>query len=71
LLPETLALGDPTLLADPSLLTGVELVADQQRAYLNAPAEHRLVEIDFADSARISRTFDTPAAPLRLAETGR
>ncbi|MCS5722951.1 ABC transporter [Herbiconiux sp. CPCC 203407] len=72
----TLAATEPLLteslaLADPSLLAGVELVADQQRAYLNAPAEHRLFEIDFADSARVSRTFDTPSAPLHLAETGR
>lgn len=65
LLPQTLAR------ADPSLLAGVELVADQQRAYLNAPAERLLIEIDFADSARVSRTFDTSAAPLHLAETGR
>jgi hypothetical protein len=67
LLTETLA----DARADPSLLDGLELIADQQRAYLNAPAEHRLIEIDFADSARVSRTFDTLAAPLHLAETGR
>jgi len=47
------------------------LIADQQRAYLSAPAEQRLYEIDFADGARIARTFETPTAPQFVAETGR
>jgi hypothetical protein len=47
------------------------LVADQHRAYLNAPAERRLYEIDFADGARVARTFETPSAPAFFAETGR
>ncbi|MFT7766925.1 ABC transporter [Clavibacter tessellarius] len=47
------------------------LVADQQRAYLAGPVERRLHEIDFADGARVSRTFDTPAEPAFTAETGR
>jgi hypothetical protein len=47
------------------------LVADQPRAYLNGPAEHVVYEIDFADAARISRTFETPTQPALLAETGR
>ncbi|MFB2586816.1 ABC transporter [Herbiconiux liukaitaii] len=47
------------------------LMADQQRAYLSAPVEHRLFEIDFADGARIARTFDTPTEPAFTAETGR
>ncbi len=47
------------------------LVADQYRAYLNAPAEGVLYEIDFADGARIARVFPTPAMPAFLAETGR
>lgn len=47
------------------------LIADQQRAYLNAPAEHRLYEIDFADAGRIARTFETPNAPSFVAGTGR
>lgn len=47
------------------------LVADQQRAYLSAPAERRLHEIDFADDARVARTFETPTEPLLLAGTGR
>jgi hypothetical protein len=47
------------------------LVADQQRAYLAGPVERRLHEIDFADGARVSRTFDTPTEPAYTAETGR
>ena len=47
------------------------LIADQQRAYLSAPTEKRLYEIDYADGARIARTFDTDAAPAFVAETGR
>ncbi|KZC94346.1 hypothetical protein [Clavibacter tessellarius] len=47
------------------------LVADQQRAYLAGPFERRLHEIDFADGARVSRTFDTQAEPAFTAETGR
>lgn len=70
----TLATTEPLLsgtLADPALLQGVELIADQQRAYLNAPAEQRLHEIDFADDARLARSFDTTTVPAFLAETGR
>lgn len=47
------------------------LIADQQRAYLNAPAEGRLYEIDFADGARIAREFETPTAPAFVVGTGR
>lgn len=47
------------------------LIADQSRAYLNGPAEHAVYEIDFADSARISRMFATDTPPDLLAETGR
>jgi len=60
LVAESLAAGD-----DPAL------IADQQRAYLSGPAERRLFEIDFADGARIARTFDTAAPPAFTAETGR
>ncbi len=70
----TIAATDPLLprtLADPELLAGVELTVDQQRAYLNAPAEQSLFEIDFADDARIARTFDTDTIPAHLAEVGR
>jgi hypothetical protein len=47
------------------------LVADQQRAYLSGPSERRLVEIDYADGARVARTFDTATEPAFTAETGR
>ena len=47
------------------------LVVDQQRAYVSAPAERRLHEIDFADGARVARTFETETEPLFLAGTGR
>ncbi|KTS91559.1 ABC transporter [Microbacterium testaceum] len=49
----------------------VNLVADQQRAYLNGPAEDRLWEIDFADGARVAREFAPERSPLFFAETGR
>jgi hypothetical protein len=67
---ETAPLLDVTL-RSPEALAGVELVADQQRAYINAPLERRLYEIDFADGARIARTFETTADASFLAETGR
>lgn len=47
------------------------LVLDQQRAYLSGPAERRLFEIDFADDARVSRTFTTDDEPAFTAGTGR
>ena len=50
---------------------GATLIADQQRAYLSAPAEGLLVEIDFADGARIARTFETATEPAFTALTGR
>lgn len=49
----------------------VSLIADQQRAYLNGPAEGRLWEVDFADGARIAREFTPSRTPLFVAETGR
>lgn len=55
-------------LADGKLPT---LIADQHRAYLSAPTEHRLYEIDYADAARIARTFETATEPAFVAETGR
>lgn len=57
-----------------SLAAGADaptLIADQQRAYLNAPAERRLYEIDFADGARIAREFETPSGPAFVVGTGR
>ena len=58
-------------LADPDLAAGVTLVVDQQRAYLNGPAENMMWEIDPADDARISRVFETATSPVHLAGTGR
>lgn len=58
-------------LADPDLAARVTFVVDQNRAYLNGPAEQAMWEIDPADDARIARTFETAAAPLHLAGTGR
>ncbi|MBB3035905.1 hypothetical protein [Hoyosella altamirensis] len=57
--------------ADPERRPGLELTADQQRAYINGPAEKKLFEIDFADDARIARVFDTDAEPKFVVETGR
>jgi hypothetical protein len=48
---------------------GVELTVDAQRAYLNAPRDDVIYEIDYADAARIARTF--PANADFFAETGR
>ena len=50
---------------------GVDLVVDQERAYLNVPAEGVVHEIDYADKARIARTLETPTAPVFFTETGR
>ncbi|MDU0367890.1 ABC transporter [Microbacterium sp. KSW4-17] len=49
----------------------VSLIADQQRAYLNGPAEGRLWELDFAAGARVAREFTPEDVPLFVAETGR
>ena len=34
-----------------------ELTVDANRAYLSAPTDGQVYEIDFADNARIARTF--------------
>ncbi len=47
------------------------IVVDQQRAYLSGPVEKTLHELDFADDARVARTFDTATEPLFTAGTGR
>ena len=57
--------------ADPALLAGLELTVDSTRAYLNAPVEGLVYEIDYADGARVARTFAVAGSPLLLAETGR
>ncbi|WP_460796478.1 hypothetical protein [Microbacterium sp. GXF0217] len=58
-------------LADAETADRVRFVVDQNRAYLNGPAEQTLWEIDAADDARIARTFATAYTPLHLAGTGR
>ncbi|WP_104164444.1 ABC transporter [Cryobacterium sp. N22] len=68
LLPATLAAAANGAAA---LLDGVELTVDAGRAYLNAPTDGVVYEIDFADSARIARSFPIDGEPRFLAETGR
>ena len=58
-------------LRDNPAADGVELVVDQERAYLNAPAEGVVHEIDYADAARVARRLETRPAPTFFAETGR
>lgn len=70
----TLATTNPLLpvsIGDATLLSGIALVVDQQRVWVNAPGERLLHEIDFADSARIARSFPTEGVPLFVAGTGR
>lgn len=58
-------------LRDPRLRDGVALVVDEGRAYVNAPADGVVHEIDYADSARVARRLTTPTAPRFATETGR
>jgi len=60
-----------TSLADPAFASHVQVTVDAQRAYVNAPAEGLVHEIDFADNARIARTLKLPTTPVHLVETGR
>lgn len=66
-------LAETAPLAADSLTAGraPTLVADQHRAYLSAPVEKLIFEIDYADAARIARTFRTATEPAFVAETGR
>lgn len=69
---ERLAVTDPLITSTSDTdAAGVDLIADQHRAYLNGPVERRLFEIDFADGGRVARTFETPGEPRFLVETGR
>ncbi len=71
---ERLARTEPLVaasLADPALAGGVTLAVDQNRTYLNGPAENLMFELDIADGARIARSFDAPHSPRHLVETGR
>ena len=58
-------------LRDPDLSDGVTLSVDHGRAYVNAPAEAVVLEIDYADGARVARELTTPSTAHFLAETGR
>ncbi|WP_127793932.1 ABC transporter [Agromyces sp. LHK192] len=49
----------------------VSLVVDGQRAYVNDAAGGVVLEIDYADGARVARTLETPAAPVFFTEVGR
>ncbi|MQA34713.1 ABC transporter [Modestobacter roseus] len=51
-------------------LDEVDLQVDADRAYVNVPGGDRLVEVDYADGARLARSFPTEVAPAHLAETG-
>jgi hypothetical protein len=71
---ERIATTEPLMqatLADPALAGKVELTVDRQRAYVNAPADGLVYEIDYADNARVARTLKLPTQPMHLAETGR
>lgn len=67
--------GEPAAATEPLLppdrLDQVDLQVDADRAYVNDPAGTRLLEIDYADGARLARTFPAEVAPAHLAETGR
>ncbi|WP_454810759.1 ABC transporter [Paenarthrobacter nitroguajacolicus] len=58
-------------LADPAFAGNIHLTVDAQRAYVNAPAEGVIHEIDYADDARIARTLELPTKPVHFVETGR
>ncbi|WP_405473832.1 ABC transporter [Paenarthrobacter ilicis] len=58
-------------LADPAMKGAVDVTVDAQRAYVNAPAEGVVHEIDYADDARVARTLTLPTQPVHLMETGR
>ncbi|MBC9936236.1 MULTISPECIES: ABC transporter [unclassified Leucobacter] len=75
---ELLAASDPLLnetlsglAGDPELAALVTVTVDADRAYVNAPAEGVVYEIDFADDARIARVLDTGVRPDHLVEVGR
>ncbi|MFF7291105.1 ABC transporter [Microbacterium sp. NPDC008134] len=66
-----LAQTEPLVAASLAAGAAPVLIADQHRAYLSAPVEKQLFEIDYADGARLARTFDTTTEPAFVAETGR
>ncbi|MET4658944.1 hypothetical protein ABID80_002659 [Streptomyces sp. PvP037] len=44
---------------------------DRSRAYVNAPKDRRVYEIDYNDGLRVARTFDLDMEPRLMVETGR
>lgn len=60
----------PDSLTDPESAAGVALSVDDEHAYVNAPAERAVYEIDL-DDARVTRTFRTADVPAFFAQTGR
>lgn len=57
-------------LADPVAAAALSLELDASRAYVPVLADGSVLEIDYADGARIARTLPVPT-PLHIAETGR
>ncbi len=57
--------------SSPELLSGVDLIVDRERAYLNDPVKGVVHEIDYRGDARIARSLKTPTTPDFYAETGR
>jgi len=66
-------LGETEPLVADSLAAGEEtsLVVDTQRAYLSAPSEGVVYEIDYADGARVARELAAPGAGSLATELGR
>ncbi len=51
--------------------SSVSLSVDERRAYVNDAEGDTVIEIDFADGARIARTLETPTSPEFVTEVGR
>lgn len=71
---EQVGVSEPLLTRGPKggpAFDGVDLVVDDQRAYLNDPGGARVLEIDYADGARVARELATPTNPDLHAEVGR
>lgn len=48
--------------ADPTAAAHLRVIVDAHRAYVSDPAQHRVLEIDYRDGARIARTFSVADA---------
>lgn len=66
-----LAVSRPLVAPDDPGRHAVDLIVDQERAYVNDPSRGVVHEVDYADGARVARTLRTPVAPAFVAETGR